>query len=449
MSEPILDVHQVSKAYRLWRAPSDRLVVPFLEQVALTPGLPRNWKRQMRALAQHRAREFQALHPVSFKVSPGESLGVIGRNGAGKSTLLQIIAGTMAASTGTVARRGRVAALLELGSGFNFEFTGRENVLLNASLQGIGRRQAEAALAAVEAFAGIGEFVDQPVKTYSSGMMVRLAFAAQTIVEPELFIVDEALAVGDVFFQAQCSRFFKERLAAGMSLLLVSHDLPSVKALCKTAIVLHEGRPVFHGPSAEAVSYFHALHRPTVPQRAAVELTPSEQRASGRRALPEVPRRNWRAGTSETGSREVEIVSVRLLDDQGRPAGVFELGDQVICECVVEARADLAELQFSMEIATRHNFVVFGVSTSHLGQASHAARAGEPFVVRYCWTAALGVGEYLVDLAIGLGDRGDGAPLALLHRLAHVASFAVHHGPFKPQFFGVSDLKPVIDVDSL
>ena len=175
MSEPILSVHDVSKAYRLWRAPSDRLVVPFLEQVARTPGFPGSWGRAMRTLAQHRAREFQALHPVSFKVSAGESLGVIGRNGAGKSTLLQIIAGTMAASTGTVVRRGRVAALLELGSGFNFEFTGRENVLLNASLQGVGRREAEAALGAVEAFAGIGEFVDQPVKTYSSGMMVRLA----------------------------------------------------------------------------------------------------------------------------------------------------------------------------------------------------------------------------------------------------------------------------------
>lgn len=445
MAEPILDVHNVSKAYRLWSEPSDRLVVPVLEKLAGIPGVPGAWKRGLRRVAQRRAREFQALHPVTFSVPPGESLGIIGRNGAGKSTLLQIIAGTMAASTGTVRSRGRVAALLELGSGFNFEFTGQENVLLNASLQGIGRAEAEAALAEVEAFAGIGDFVHQPVKTYSSGMMVRLAFAAQTIVRPELFIVDEALAVGDVFFQAQCARFFKERLAAGMSLLLVSHDLPSVKALCRHALVLHEGRPAFYGPSAEAVSFFHALHRPVLPVIPTDDLLPAEQRAAGRRVLAPADRRNWRAGCTEAGSREVEFVSLRLLDAQGRPASVFACGDQVVCECIVEAKADAAELQFSMEIATRHNFVVFGVSTSHLEIAPSSARAGDQFVVRYRWTAALGVGEYLVDLAIGMGDRGDGAPLALLHRLGHAASFAVHHGPFKPQFFGVSDLKAQID----
>jgi len=447
MAEPILDVRSVSKAYRLWHEPSDRLVVPILESLAAVPGMPGGWRRGLRRVAECRAREFHALHPVSFALPPGESLGIIGRNGAGKSTLLQIIAGTMAPSAGTVQSRGRVAALLELGSGFNFEFTGRENVLLNASLQGIGRAEAEAALEEVETFAGIGDFVHQPVKTYSSGMMVRLAFAAQTIVRPELFIVDEALAVGDVFFQAQCARFFKERLAAGMSLLLVSHDLPSVKALCRHALVLHEGRPVFYGPSAEAVSFFHALHRPTLPTVPDAELTPSEQRAAGRRVLLPQDRRNWRAECTEAGSREVEFVSLRLLDDQGRPASVFAGGDLVICECIVEAKVTVAELQFSFEVATRHNFVVFGVSTAHLGQSASAARAGEQFVVRYQWTAALGVGEYLVDLAIGLGDRGDGAPLALLHRLGHVASFAVHHGPFKPHFFGVSDLKAKIDRD--
>ena len=257
---PLLAVHEVAKAYRLWQKPSDRLTMPLVARAAALPGVPSSWRTRAERMVARRAREFQALQPVTFKIGRGESLGIIGRNGAGKSTLLQIIAGTLAPTSGSVERHGRVAALLELGSGFNFEFTGRENVLLNAALQGVPRAEAEAALAAVEAFAAIGDFIDQPVKTYSSGMMVRLAFAAQTIVDPELFIVDEALAVGDVFFQAQCARFFKERLAAGMSLLLVSHDLPSVKALCRHAIVLHEGRAVFHGPSAEAVSVFHALH---------------------------------------------------------------------------------------------------------------------------------------------------------------------------------------------
>ena len=438
MSSPILSVDNVSKDYRLWHAPSDRLIAPMLESMASVPMMPAAWREGMRRSAEKRARRFHALHPVSFDLNRGESLGIIGRNGAGKSTLLQIIAGTLSPSTGKVACSGRVAALLELGSGFNLDFTGRENVLLTASLQGMTTREAEDALAEVVSFASIGDFLDQPVKTYSSGMMVRLAFAAQTILEPELFIVDEALAVGDIFFQAQCARFFKERLANGMTLLLVSHDLPSVKALCKNALVLHEGRPVFYGPSAEAVSYFHALHQPAR-QVAAGATAPRQSR------LMENERRNWREGASEAGSRTVEIVAVRLLDAQGRPASVFELGDDVVCECVVESTIDVAELQFSMEVTTRHNFVVFGVSSCHLDLPLYQAEAGQQFLVRYKWTASLGAGEYLIDLAVGMGDRGDGAPLALLHRLGHVAAFSVHHGPFKPRFFGVSDLKPSIE----
>lgn len=438
MTTPILDVQNVSKDYRLWHSPSDRLTAPFFETMAGFPALPRSWRDGLKRSALKRARHFQALHPLSFQLQRGESLGVIGRNGAGKSTLLQIIAGTLTPTTGKVSRSGRVAALLELGSGFNFDFTGRENVLLNASLQGMTPDEAEAALASVESFASIGDFLDQPVKTYSSGMMVRLAFAAQTILEPELFIVDEALAVGDVFFQAQCSRFFKQRLAAGMALLLVSHDLPSIKALCKNAIVLHEGRPVFHGPSAEAVSFFHALHQPRHQE-------PVITRASPQSRLLESERRNWRSGASEAGPRTVEIVAVRLLDSHGRHASVFELGGEITCECVVESKIDALELQFSMEVATRHNFVVFGVSSCHLDLPLFHASAGDQFLVRYKWTASLGAGEYLVDVAVGIGDRGDGAPLALLHRLGHVMSFSVHHGPFKPKFFGVSDLKPSIE----
>jgi lipopolysaccharide transport system ATP-binding protein len=443
-SPPLLAVHEVAKAYRLWQKPSDRLTMPLVARAATLPGVPSAWRSRAEQMVARRAREFQALQPVSFSIRRGESLGIIGRNGAGKSTLLQIIAGTLAPTSGSVERHGRVAALLELGSGFNFEFTGRENVLLNAALQGVPRREAEAALAAVEAFAGIGAFIDQPVKTYSSGMMVRLAFAAQTIVDPELFIVDEALAVGDVFFQAQCSRFFKERLAAGMSLLLVSHDLSSVKALCRHAIVLHEGRAVFHGPSAEAVSVFHALHRSPENPHSAAPSPASTPAATG--ALPAAERRQWRAGTSESGSRQAEIVGLKLLDASGRPAGVFGVGERIVCECWIEAREPLAELQFSFEVSTRHNQVVFGVSSTHLEVPTSTITPGECLRVRFEWSAHLGVGEYLVDLGVGLGDRGDGAPRALLHRLGHVASFSVHHGPFKPRFFGVSDLEPTIQV---
>jgi len=436
----MLEVQNVSKAYRLWHSPSDRLMAPLYEQMAGWPAMPGSWRNALRATAARRAREFQALHSLSFTLQRGESLGVIGRNGAGKSTLLQILAGTLTPTTGKVSRRGRVAALLELGSGFNLEFTGRENVLLNASLQGLSADEAEAALEGVETFAAIGDFVHQPVKTYSSGMMLRLAFAAQTVLRPELFIVDEALAVGDVFFQAQCARFFRERLADGMTLLLVSHDLPSIKALCKNALVLHEGKQVFYGPSAEAVSFFHALHG--APVRS---IKPPADRPASVSRLAEGERRNWRAGVSEAGSREVEIVAIRMLDSKLQPCSVFALGDEVVCDCILESKGSVAGLQFSLEITTRHNFVVFGVSSVHLDLPLESAEDGEQFLVRYTWKAALGAGEYLVDLAVGMGDRGDGAPIALLHRLGHAASFSVHHGPFKPKFFGVSDLHPTVE----
>src|SRR5690606_31690422 len=209
----------------------DRLTSACFARAAGVAALPKAWRARLRSAADRRAKEFHALSDVSFELSQGESLGIIGRNGSGKSTLLQILAGTLQPSSGQTIVRGRTAALLELGSGFNLEFSGRENVLLQAALYGVSRREEMERFEQVAAFANIGEFIEQPVKVYSSGMMVRLAFATQTVLNPDLFIVDEALSVGDVFFQARCAKFFEEKLREGMSLILVSHDLMSVKAL--------------------------------------------------------------------------------------------------------------------------------------------------------------------------------------------------------------------------
>ncbi len=225
-------VSNLSKCYQIYDTPRDRLkqfVVPRLQ--GLAGQAPKQYFR-----------EFWALQDVSFEVKKGETVGIIGRNGSGKSTLLQMICGTLNPTSGSIQTSGRIAALLELGSGFNPEFTGRENVYMNASVLGLSKEEIDARFDDIVAFADIGDFIEQPVKTYSSGMFVRLAFAIQANVDPEILIVDEALAVGDVFFVHRCMSRFHELKNRGTTILLVSHDSTAIKTLCDSAIWLKNGR---------------------------------------------------------------------------------------------------------------------------------------------------------------------------------------------------------------
>lgn len=239
----VIRVANLSKRYEIYDTPRDRLkqfVLPRLTRLAgKVPG--------------HYFREFWALKDVSFEIKKGETLGIIGRNGSGKSTLLQIICGTSAPSEGTIEINGRVAALLELGAGFNPEFTGRENVYLNGSLLGLSRDEIDSRFDSISAFAEIGAFIEQPVKTYSSGMYVRLAFAVIAHVDAEILVIDEALAVGDAFFQQKCMRFLRGFQANKGTVLFVSHDTSAVIGLCDHAILLEAGS-VKHFGNAESVS---------------------------------------------------------------------------------------------------------------------------------------------------------------------------------------------------
>ena len=444
MNLPLVEMRNVSKAYRLWAKPADRLASMMLEQVRGLPLLPDALRTRFDAAVDRRGALFHALRGVSFTLEKGESIGIIGRNGSGKSTMLQILAGTLQPTSGEVRVTGRIAALLELGSGFNPEFSGRENVLLQAALFGFSQREILSRMAEVEEFAGIGSFIDQPAKVYSSGMLVRLAFATQTILAPDLFIVDEALAVGDVFFQAKCARFFEQRLKTGMSLILVSHDLVAVKALCRRAIVLHEGAVSFFGPSAEAVSHYHQLFRSravSTPHE-----TPQVVPLEAKVALPRGAReRNW-TSPQEVGSREVEIVYCRLLDAQGRDCAMFDLGSEVRLEFYARAKTPVDRVMLGFEVANRHNQVIYGVTTIHLGLESTNVSGGELHRYVCVFKAAMGAGEYLVDVALGWGDRGDGAAEHLIHRVTGIVSFAVRHSGLRPCFFGAADLDARITV---
>src|SRR5437660_8471983 len=237
-----LQVHGVAKQYRTYARPGDRL------KESLTRGRVR----------RHKA--FWALHNISFELDKGDIVGIIGPNGCGKSTLLQIIAGTLEPTQGEVWHEGRISALLELGAGFDPEFTGSENVFMNASLLGLSRRETDALFPQIERFAEIGDFLYQPVKTYSSGMYVRLAFAIAASVDPEILLVDESLAVGDSVFQHRCLRRMQELQERGTTVLFVSHDLAAVRALCARAILLSGGRIIEDGKRADGLNRYQKIN---------------------------------------------------------------------------------------------------------------------------------------------------------------------------------------------
>ena len=258
----VIDVRNLSKRYEIYNTPRDRLkqlVLPRLHQTANRAGVALK-------LSKHRAppsyfREFWALNDVSFQVRRGETFGIIGRNGSGKSTLLQILAGTLAQTSGEVSVKGRIAALLELGSGFDPEFSGRENVFLNGRILGLTQKEIEARYEQIVEFADIGEFIDQPVKTYSSGMFVRLAFAVQAHIDASIVIIDEALAVGDVFFRQKCYSRLEQLRNSGAAILLVSHAMTEIEQFCDQAILLDHGRQAFLGPATEATKRYYLLHQ--------------------------------------------------------------------------------------------------------------------------------------------------------------------------------------------
>jgi len=253
----MIQVSNLSKTYLIWKVPVSRLLVPLMVRL-----LAKIFPGYAVRLTQKYCQPVQALSDISFSVATGDSLGIIGLNGSGKSTLLQIIAGTLQATRGSVEVVGRVAALLELGSGFDPEFTGRENVFLNASILGLTRIEIEERYDAIVAFADIGDFIDRPVKTYSSGMMVRLAFAVQVHVDPDVLIVDEALSVGDARFQAKALTKIEEILKRGTTLLFVGHDLSAVKSFCNRAILLDKGRIIKSGiPDDVIADYLYIMQK--------------------------------------------------------------------------------------------------------------------------------------------------------------------------------------------
>lgn len=308
-------VRGVGKKYHLYDRPQDRLKEQLLSRFGRSYG-----------------REFWALHDVSFDVRRGERVGIIGRNGAGKSTLLQLIAGTLTPSTGEVSVRGRVAALLELGSGFNPEFTGRENVFMNGAILGVARAEMLERFDAIAAFADIGDFIDQPVKIYSSGMFVRLAFAVHACIEPDVLIVDEALAVGDVFFRQKCYARLEALRQRGTAILLVSHAMPDVEEFCERALLLHHGRALFQGDASEAVKRYYLIEQEERAGGLAVGVespAPPTPPASHHEGFAWPPPHAFIdiSSVAQVANGWARCTGVALCDREGLPRRVFQQGE--------------------------------------------------------------------------------------------------------------------------
>lgn len=387
-------VHRLGKRYQIYDTPRDRLkqfVLPRLH-------------RLVSAAPKHYFSEFWALDDVSFEVKKGETVGIIGRNGSGKSTLLQMICGTLSPTNGHVEVNGRVAALLELGAGFNPEFTGRENIFMNGTLLGLSKQEIEARYEDIVAFADVGMFIDQPVKMYSSGMFVRVAFAIAASMDPSILIVDEALAVGDLAFQAKCMVRLRELMDAGTTVLFVSHDMSSVRNICSKVLWLKQGHAVAFGDPREVVGAYvsemnldinritggHAAH--TSSERVEADHAPvaMSQEVS-----------NFLDGHTRYGDGRATILNVTILNAQGTPTELLELHEAYTVRVIVKANADIERPVVGYSARDFKGNQVVGAMNSNFPEvAMPSFEAGKVYCVDITGTNALTQGGYTVNIGI-------------------------------------------------
>jgi homopolymeric O-antigen transport system ATP-binding protein len=370
--------------------------------------------------------EHWAVRHVSFRVEAGEALAIIGQNGAGKSTVLKMLVGTTRPTEGHINIHGSVAALLELGLGFNAELTGRENAIHSAGLMGLPQSRIDAVLPGIEAFAEIGEYFDLPIRTYSSGMQMRLAFSVATAVRPDVLIVDEALSVGDAYFVHKCFHRIREFRALGMTLVIVSHDPGAVQSLCDRAILLDAGRMILDGEPREVVDYYNALI--------------AEKENSTVRT-----RQSQGMVATESGTGEAVIGQLELLNDEGRPVEYVGVGQMVTLRAEVQTNRFIERLVFGYMIRDRLGQPVFGTNTHHTDQACESVQAGDRIEYLVRFPANLGAGTYSVSVALSstethLVKNYQWRDLALVFTIANLD---------RDQFVGVAWVPPIIEVRSV
>jgi lipopolysaccharide transport system ATP-binding protein len=427
-----LRVRHLGKAYRRYRRKRGRL----LEWLGAEPQHELRW----------------VLRDISFEVAPGESVGVVGANGSGKSTLLKLIAGTIQPTAGSVESTGSMAALLELGIGFHPEFTGRENVYMSGSIRGLSPEEIAALLPGIEAFAEIGDYIDQPMRTYSSGMQVRLAFSVATAVRPDILIVDEALSVGDVYFQQKCFDRINAFRANGTTLFFVSHSSQAVYALCPRALYLEDGRLELDGSSKEVIDLYQARivarsQRATAAlEVAAPQAAPSTPEPVAAQAPATSARGATDASTGSYFSEGVTVHSVTLRDASGHITDVFLSDQEMSVEIVGIFDRAVDDPHFGFQVRNPQGQPLFMTTTYGLGGQVGPVAAGDARTVRFRFRPLVAPGEYTITVGIANRGRFDGTFEEALVRRQDVMAFTVLDPVDAANWFGMINLRPTVEV---
>ena len=413
MSEVAIRVDDVSKLYKLYDKPSDRLK----ESLGLT-------RKKL-------YKEHYALHNVSFDVKRGETVGIIGTNGSGKSTILKIITGVLNPSGGHVEIDGRISALLELGAGFNMEYTGIENIYLNGTMIGFSREEIDAKMQDILDFADIGDFVHQPVKTYSSGMFVRLAFAVAINIDPEILIVDEALSVGDVFFQAKCYKKFEDFKKMGKTILFVSHDLGSISKYCDRVVLLNRGKKLAEGTPKEMVSMYKRImvNQDKAEEIAAHQMDMSSLEEDDEKEIKEAAcegqwknHYNLNPDVDEYGNGAAEIEDFAIIDENGNYTNAIVKGTRFRLKSKVKFKQDVHDPIFTYTFKNIQGVAITGTNTMYEKKDVPLAKEGETYVATFEQDMFLQGGEYLLSMSCAGYRDGE---FQVYHRLYDVCNVTV------------------------
>ena len=396
-----IEVKDVDKVYKLYEKPSDRI------------------KEALGLGSKVRHTDHKALSDVSMTIYQGETVGIIGTNGSGKSTILKIITGVLNPTAGEVKVNGRISALLELGAGFNMEYNGIENIYLNGTMIGFTEKEIDEKLQSILDFADIGEYVYQPVKTYSSGMFVRLAFAVAINIDPEILIVDEALSVGDVFFQAKCYHKFEEFKAMGKTILFVSHDLSSIAKYCDRVVLLNQGTKLGEGAPKEMIDTYKQVlvGQYQLPESSSegnlLEDEDIRKLASGQNINPDL---------LEYGSKKAEIVEYYFTDDKGIRTSAVVKGSRFTIHMKVEIKEDIQAPIFAFSFKNIKGTEITGTNTMFEKSFLEPVRAGDVKEITFEQEMNLQGGDYLLSLGV-TGYEGD--TFTVYHRLYDVINLTV------------------------
>ena len=416
MAANAIEVKDVTKVYRLYDKPIDRLK----ESLSLT----------------HKSyhKDFYALNSLSFTVEKGQTVGIIGTNGSGKSTILKIITGVLTPTTGTVFVDGKISALLELGAGFNMDYTGIENIYMNGTMMGYTKKEMDEKLQEILDFADIGDFVYQPVKTYSSGMFVRLAFALAINVEPEILIVDEALSVGDVFFQAKCYHKFEEFKKQGKTILFVSHDLSAISKYCDRAVLLNQGVKLGEGSPRDMIDIYKQVlvgqyELPSGDKKANLAADEDIRKAAAEKTDgtegkkdPAEPVPGVNVQALEYGTKEAEILEYYMTDGAGLRTSAILKGEPFTLHMKVRAHKDLPAPIFALSIKNIKGVEITGTNTMVEKSFLESVKAGEALDITFTQRVRLQGGEYLISLGV-TGYEGD--TFTVYHRLYDILNLTV------------------------